>query len=191
MELSNFQGELTPHYPSRLIIPATQRVKPFIPPNATEKYIVSNVIQPPSPIDAACLRHHWHEAKYARCRTRLPVPVIRIANKYICRSSTLAGLAEVYGRATSRMLMSLAFGDSATEENRRAAEAAAAIVAAADAEGAEQNRVIPHIDEAELEKNMSLMDATRASDIKLLKYLKVSVIADLMVEMKKVKFGVK
>lgn len=126
----------------------------------------------------------------ARCRTRFPVPVIRVADKYICRSATLAGLAEVYGRTTSRMLMNLAFGGSATAEIRKAAEAAAAIVAAADADSDDSDQEML-IDEAELERNMSLMDSTRSNDIKLLKYLKVSVITDLMVEMKKVKFGVK
>uniref|UniRef100_A0A8B9ZIF2 Myotubularin related protein 14 n=1 Tax=Anas platyrhynchos TaxID=8839 RepID=A0A8B9ZIF2_ANAPL len=91
-----------------------------------------------------------NRSKMARCRGRFVCPVILYKGKHICRSATLAGWGELYGRTGYNYIFS---GDLLLRE------------------GAE------------------LFDKVRGHDIKLLRYLSVRYICDLMVENKKVKFG--
>lgn len=84
MEINNSKGDLSAQYPSSLLIP--------------ESDISTHTIYEHT-IDAKKLRALCKEAKSARCRTRFPIPVIIFRGKYICRSSTLSGSPEAFGRA--------------------------------------------------------------------------------------------
>lgn len=197
MEIANPKGDLTPNYPNRILIPISEKKSPSNGshnPSSDAPSSSSPPAQSPPPpapqppsIDAKRLRQHWKEARLARCRARFPVPVILYQDKFICRSATLSGYAEMYGRSTIETFMSLGMPPTDLKAKR-----AAAVVAAAEADADNAGNLDVDIDlEGDLEKNMTYIDATRANDIKLLKYLKVGVISDLMVEMKKVKYGLK
>uniref|UniRef100_A0A336MS51 CSON006227 protein n=1 Tax=Culicoides sonorensis TaxID=179676 RepID=A0A336MS51_CULSO len=49
--------------------------------------------------DPSRLRDLINKARFARCRARFPLPVILFKGKYICRSATLSGGPEIYGRS--------------------------------------------------------------------------------------------
>lgn len=49
--------------------------------------------------DGNKLRDLINKARFARCRARFPLPVILYKGKYICRSATLSGGPEIYGRS--------------------------------------------------------------------------------------------
>lgn len=49
--------------------------------------------------DPTRLRDLINKARFARCRARFPLPVILYKGKYICRSATLSGGPEIYGRS--------------------------------------------------------------------------------------------
>lgn len=98
-----------------------------------------------------------------RCRARFPVPVIMYKGKHICRSSTLSGGPEIYGRSGLDYLF---YGSDSTEKDE------------------ETETVVSQSD-------WQLFDKVRSQDIKLLKTFNVGTIVDFMVENKKVKFGMK
>lgn len=105
-----------------------------------------------------------------RCRARFPVPVLLYKGKYICRSATLSGGAEIYGRSSIDYLFSSA--DNTTDND--------------------DNMEVPVEPQAPApQSDWQLFDRVRNQDIKLLKTLNVGTIIDFMVEKKKVKFGVK
>uniref|UniRef100_A0A8D0GXW2 Myotubularin related protein 14 n=1 Tax=Sphenodon punctatus TaxID=8508 RepID=A0A8D0GXW2_SPHPU len=106
-----------------------------------------------------------HRSKMARCRGRFVCPVILYKGKHICRSATLAGWGELYGRTGYNYIFSGGSDD-----------------AWADTDLSEEDSVFRNADS-------QLFDKVRGHDIKLLRYLSVSYICDLMVENKKVKFG--
>uniref|UniRef100_U3KE85 Myotubularin related protein 14 n=2 Tax=Ficedula albicollis TaxID=59894 RepID=U3KE85_FICAL len=107
-----------------------------------------------------------NRSKMARCRGRFVCPVILYKGKHICRSATLAGWGELYGRTGYNYIFSGGSDD-----------------AWADAED------ISEEDSALRNADTQLFDKVRGHDIKLLRYLSVRYICDLMVENKKVKFG--
>lgn len=101
-----------------------------------------------------------------RCRARFPVPVILYKGKHICRSSTLSGGPEIYGRSgLDYLFYGSDNGDKSKEDN-------------------DTETVVSQSD-------WQLFDRVRSQDIKLLKTFNVGTIVDFMVENKKVKFGVK
>lgn len=102
--------------------------------------------------------------KCYRCRARFPVPVILYKGKHICRSSTLSGGPEIYGRSSLDYLL------SGSDEKTETSSDTETFVSRSD---------------------WQLFDKVRSADIKLLKTYNVSTIVDFMVENKKVKFGVK
>ncbi|XP_045596587.1 phosphatidylinositol-3,5-bisphosphate 3-phosphatase MTMR14 isoform X2 [Procambarus clarkii] len=104
------------------------------------------------------------KAKFARCRARFPIPTILYKENYICRSATLSGGPEMYGRSG----MDYLFNSSSA------------------------NRVDDDDDDEipQTTSDWQLFDRVRSQDIRLLKACNVGVIVDLMVEKKKVKFGV-
>lgn len=106
------------------------------------------------------LRDMMVSCRLARCRQRFVVPAIFLGNKYICRSATLASTAEILGRTGMEWI-----GLFPSEEP--------------------QSRQ----DNANAGGGSDLLTIQRSHDIKLLKHLKVSLICDLMVENKMVKFG--
>lgn len=110
------------------------------------------------------LRELILKAKFARCRARFPVPVILYKGNYISRSATLSGGPEMYGRSGLDYIFSSVVSSKPEEEDL-------------DDEVPQTN------------SDWQLFDRVRAQDIRLLKACNVGVIVDLMVEKKKVKFG--
>ncbi|XP_046839526.1 myotubularin-related protein 14-like isoform X2 [Xenia sp. Carnegie-2017] len=101
-------------------------------------------------------------ARLARCRSRFVVPVISFDGKNICRSATISSLAEIYGRSGLNFLFS--------------------------------SPILPEDDDTaalEEESEWDLLHRSRIQDIQLLKTLRVKYIFDLMLENKKVKYGMR
>lgn len=193
VEISNQTGDLSSHYPAKLLIPE-QEVKPTVPttygeyqpkdesnsgtpraggsqdsmaslPTNRDQVIVDGKLDPQR------LRILIKKARLARCRARFPLPVILYNGKYVCRSSTLSGGPEIYGRHGLEYFSYPAVvsppepGDEANEAQEESSS-----------------------DESD-SKDWPLFGRTRRRDIRLLKALKVDTIIDFMVENKKVKFG--
>ncbi|XP_045110750.1 myotubularin-related protein 14-like isoform X2 [Portunus trituberculatus] len=114
--------------------------------------------------DGSKLRDLILKAKFARCRARFPIPVILYRGNYVCRSSTLAGGPEMYGRSGIEYLLTAAISGKTEEE-------------------VEDDEV------TQTNSDWQLFDRVRSQDIRLLKSCNVGVIVDLMVEKKKVKYG--
>ncbi|CAC5381659.1 MTMR14 [Mytilus coruscus] len=110
--------------------------------------------------DTTQMRELIKQARYARCRSRFAVPVIMYEGKHVCRSATLASGAEMYGRSGLDFLFS---GPEAS--------------------------LGPMSSPEEEEPELQMFDRLRGQDKKLLRNLSVKYICDLMVEKKKVKFG--
>ncbi|XP_016862530.1 phosphatidylinositol-3,5-bisphosphate 3-phosphatase MTMR14 isoform X1 [Homo sapiens] len=119
-----------------------------------------------STVQVSKLQDLIHRSKMARCRGRFVCPVILFKGKHICRSATLAGWGELYGRSGYNYFFSGGADD-----------------AWADVEDVTEE------DCALRSGDTHLFDKVRGYDIKLLRYLSVKYICDLMVENKKVKFG--
>ncbi|XP_064604588.1 myotubularin-related protein 14-like isoform X2 [Liolophura sinensis] len=102
------------------------------------------------------------QARRARCRARCVIPVILFEGKHICRSATLSSGAEIYGRS------GLDFFFASPDSNSGPAQP-----------GTSQD----------MQNDWQLYNRVRGQDIQLLKTLNVGYICDLMVEKKKVKFG--
>ncbi|XP_035915006.1 myotubularin-related protein 14 isoform X2 [Anopheles stephensi] len=128
--------------------------------------------------DGNKLRDLINKARFARCRARFPLPVILYKGKYICRSATLSGGPEIYGRSGLDYLFysldSTATSPTLDEEAYEARETS-----------------LPEdtFEEPITNSDWQLFDRVRSQDIKLLKTLNVGTIVDFMVEKKKVKFG--
>lgn len=108
-------------------------------------------------------------ARFARCRSRFPLPVILYKGRHVCRSATLSGGPEIYGR--SGLEYFFAGNETAPALQQQEVE---------DSRTGESNI-----------SDWQLFDKVRNHDIKLLKTLNVETIIDFMVEKKKVKFGMK
>lgn len=89
----NLSGELCSHYPMKLIIPEYEK-----DPNSSS-HVQSRHCQ-------ILLYQMIKNARCARCRTRFVIPAILFKGKYICRSATLSGGAEMFGRSTTDYLLS-------------------------------------------------------------------------------------
>lgn len=90
----NLNGELCGHYPMKLIIIEFERDSQSNAENVESKYSSQQIIQ------------KMKNARCARCRSRFVVPVIFFQGKHICRSATLSGAAEMFGRSTTDYLLS-------------------------------------------------------------------------------------
>ncbi|XP_018413484.1 PREDICTED: myotubularin-related protein 14 isoform X3 [Nanorana parkeri] len=150
--IQNPNGELCSNYPRQIV---------FLEYESTEedKHMFESTMQ------VGKLQDLINRSKMARCRGRFVCPVILYKGKHICRSATLAGWGELYGRAGYNYIFSGGSDD-----------------AGADTEVAD--------DDAAARNGDSQFDKVRGHDIKVLRYLSVRYICDLMVENKKVKFGV-
>ncbi|CAH0383654.1 unnamed protein product [Bemisia tabaci] len=158
--VNNHAGELSAHYPSQLIVIEYERQNESI---LNERMSRSTIYE--NVYDAAKLRDLFGKGRFARCRARFPCPVIFYKGKHICRSATLSRGPEIYGRS------GLDYFFAAEEANDD------------DDDIIESNDV--EVDAGEWQ----LLDKVRKQDIKLLKTLNIGTIIDLMVEKKKVKFG--
>ncbi|KAM6256770.1 phosphatidylinositol-3,5-bisphosphate 3-phosphatase MTMR14 isoform 2-T2 [Porphyrio hochstetteri] len=150
--ISNVHGEVCAHYPRHIVLLERDAVTGRDPFEST--------------VQVGKLQDLINRSKMARCRGRFVCPVILYKGKHICRSATLAGWGELYGRTGYNYIFSGGSDD-----------------AWADAED------ISEEDSALRNADSQLFDKVRGHDIKLLRYLSVRYICDLMVENKKVKFG--
>ncbi|XP_032927241.1 myotubularin-related protein 14 isoform X2 [Catharus ustulatus] len=150
--IPNVHGEICAHYPRHIVFLERDA-------GASRDSCESNV-------QVGKLQDLINRSKMARCRGRFVCPVILYKGKHICRSATLAGWGELYGRTGYNYIFSGGSDD-----------------AWADAED------ISEEDSALRNADTQLFDKVRGHDIKLLRYLSVRYICDLMVENKKVKFG--
>ncbi|XP_066899625.1 myotubularin-related protein 14 isoform X12 [Kogia breviceps] len=151
--IQNVNGDICGHYPQHIV---------FLEYESSEKE--KDTFQ--STVQVSKLQDLVNRSKTARCRGRFVCPVILFKGKHICRSATLAGWGELYGRTGYNYIFSGGADD-----------------AWADAEDVtEEDCVLRSSD-------THLFDKVRGYDIKLLRYLSVKYICDLMVENKKVKFG--
>uniref|UniRef100_A0A4W5MWG4 Myotubularin related protein 14 n=1 Tax=Hucho hucho TaxID=62062 RepID=A0A4W5MWG4_9TELE len=150
----NTNGEVCGHYPQQIV---------FLEYESTELH--KDRFE--STVQITKLQDLVNRSKMARCRGRFVCPVILYNGKHICRSSTLAGWGELYGRTGYNYIFS-----GGTD----------------DTWGAESEPEVPE-DDSVRNGDSQLFDKVRGLDIKLLRYLSVRYICDLMVENKKVKFG--
>ncbi|KAM6214483.1 phosphatidylinositol-3,5-bisphosphate 3-phosphatase MTMR14 [Rhynchocyon petersi] len=151
--IENVNGEICGHYPRHIV---------FLEYESSEKE--KDTFE--STVQVSKLQELINRSKVARCRGRFVCPVILFKGKHICRSATLAGWGELYGRTGYNYIFSGGADDTW-----------------ADAEDITEDCALRSAD-------MRLFDKVRGHDIKLLRYLSVKYICDLMVENKKVKFGV-
>lgn len=188
----NNMDDLSSSYPLKIIIPKSKAL----------------------PIDTERLRNMILKAKYARARCRFPAPVILFNNKYICRSATLSHCIEIYSRQSYA-----SFFKSGEEQNiPEMAEISEMNLDSLESpnfdvidtqfykpDTSQSNGTEPadrnckpsgnHNSKSNgyfsaLRQDYShTVNEARAHDISLLNYLKVKHIIDLMVEMKKVKYG--
>ncbi|KAM9098233.1 phosphatidylinositol-3,5-bisphosphate 3-phosphatase MTMR14 isoform 2-T2 [Sarcophilus harrisii] len=150
--IQNLNGEICGHYPRYIV---------FLEYESSEKE--KDTFE--STVQVSKLQDLVNRSKMARCRGRFVCPVILYKGKHICRSATLAGWGELYGRTGYNYIFSGGSDD-----------------AWADSEDITE-------DDCTLRADNQLFDKVRGHDIKLLRYLSVRYICDLMVENKKVKFG--
>ncbi|XP_036246933.1 myotubularin-related protein 14 isoform X2 [Molothrus ater] len=150
--IPNVHGEVCAHYPRHIVL--------------LERDAGASRDSYESTVQVGKLQDLINRSKMARCRGRFVCPVILYKGKHICRSATLAGWGELYGRTGYNYIFSGGSDD-----------------AWADAED------ISEEDSAFRNADSQLFDKVRGHDIKLLRYLSVRYICDLMVENKKVKFG--
>lgn len=113
-------------------------------------------------LDTEKLKQCFWAARSARCRGRFVVPVILFEGKQICRSGTLATGVEMFGRIGIDFFLSSDSGSTASNSSL------------------EPGKDNP--------SEWPSHDRIRGHDIKLLKYLNIDYICDLMVEKKKVKY---
>jgi len=194
--ISNQNGDLSTNYPSSLVILETEKtLDDCIPASGLNGDFVlpslnissdggqeNNGVHPvnsssfstrtsnlstsqDNSLEIYKIKELFTKARFARCRARFPVPVILYNNKHICRSATLSGGPEIYGRSSIDYL----FSGGADYK----------------IDTADGDIVIP-----ETQSEWQLFDRVRSQDIRLLKTFQVHTIVDLMVEKKKVKFGV-
>ncbi|KAK5911868.1 hypothetical protein CesoFtcFv8_001801 [Champsocephalus esox] len=151
--IDNANGEVCGHYPRQIV---------FLEYESTD--VERDRFE--SAVHISKLQDLVNRSKLARCRGRFVCPVILYNGKHICRSSTLAGWGELYGRTGYNYIFSGGTDDTWTESEE-----------------------VPEDDSAVRNGDSQLFDKVRGHDIKLLRYLSVRYICDLMVENKKVKFG--
>lgn len=134
VEIGNFSGELSSHYPSLIVIPENEKQKPNGLSSTIQSTSTGNGSLTPPPLssnassfgigignvaannpssqrtqqqtiyensyDSTKLRELMNKARFARSRTRFPVPVILYKGKFVCRSSTLSCGPELYTRSS-------------------------------------------------------------------------------------------
>ncbi|XP_044764889.1 myotubularin-related protein 14 [Coccinella septempunctata] len=161
VEINNSDGALCSHYPSKILICQSEL------PDESGNEVRNEALSLESTADVNQLRNQILKARKGRCRARFPVPVIFYKGKNICRSGTTAHFVEILGRATVETFNSYLVGTSEDELEGRGDE-----------------------HEFNDDQNLNLESSVRKNDIQLLKTYNVESIFDLMVEQKKIKYGV-
>uniref|UniRef100_A0A8C8JVB9 Myotubularin related protein 14 n=1 Tax=Oncorhynchus tshawytscha TaxID=74940 RepID=A0A8C8JVB9_ONCTS len=136
--IHNTNGEVCGHYPQQIV---------FLEYESTELH--KDRFE--STVQITKLQDLVNRSKMARCRGRFVCPVILYNGKHICRSSTLAGWGELYGRTGYNYIFS-----GGTD----------------DTWGAESEPEVPE-DDSVRNGDSQLFDKVRGLDIKLLRYLSV------------------
>lgn len=166
--IDNRSGDLCAHYPSYLIILEHDKFR-------NSKNCDVSVV-------SSCAMENTYESiyfknkliklmthsRFARCRSRFPVPVILYKGRHVCRSSTLSSGPEMFGRAGLDFLLSSVASGSVSSV-----------------------QPVTQVEEGPKEESKltDLKNKVRYYDIELLKTLNVGTIVDFMVEKKKVKYG--
>lgn len=186
--IANDDGALSTSYPSQLIVPiSVRKSEPSVlasGENLGPKHHVDGAAsdkdgKDAKALDAGKLRELMCRARVARCRARFPVPVILLDGKYVCRSATLSGGPEIYGRSGLDLLFSTDNDDKDIYD-----DVDASVVTG-------NGQTLSALSSLSIGDSSHVFSKVRSQDITLLKYLRVQYICDLMVEKKKVKFGVK
>lgn len=198
--ISNENGELSNSYPSKIIIPETDDLVPCISRSNTltddgttkrkiatkiNEYVANSGSQK---LDGIKLKDLMCKARVARCRARFPIPVILYNGKYICRSATLSSGAEIYGRS---VIDYCTYGDQ-RNNSTRTEYIRNSTFGGDDNEGEEY---VESTVEESAPRSLTIGDTSqlfskvRSQDIKLLRFFNVGSICDLMLEKKKVKYG--
>ncbi|XP_071575724.1 phosphatidylinositol-3,5-bisphosphate 3-phosphatase MTMR14 [Temnothorax nylanderi] len=169
--IDNSGGELCAHYPSYLIILEHDKFRNSKNFDALAAAPVPCVME--NTYESILLRSKlvklMTQSRFARCRSRFPVPVILYKGRHVCRSSTLSSGPEMFGRAGLDFLLSS--------------------VASSSASSAQPDTQVEESLPEEESKLTDLKNKVRYHDIELLKTLNVGTIVDFMVEKKKVKYG--
>eukprot|EP01137_Pigoraptor_chileana_P027658 Opistho-2@10509 len=179
--VENTHGELCPSYPLDIVVMESEKHR--------------DGSEGPRINDGRSLAVRFRNARFSRVRARFVVPVILVGGRNICRSGTLSQEAEVtlnIAQDKFRSFMSwrpregpaktlagggaLSVGGGSRDVNVEGSDGSDGDVSGDSGGG----------DDA---ANTSLMARQRSADIQLLKGLCVRYICDLMVENKKVKYG--
>lgn len=132
VEISNRAGELSSHYPSLIVIPENEKQSTSIPTtlngcltstlnatlNSSQQRTQQTIYE--NSYDATKLKDLINKARFARSRTRFPIPVILYKGKYVCRSSTLSSGPEMYTRSSFNYLFNgtpAAASDASADSN--------------------------------------------------------------------------
>ncbi|XP_067205735.1 myotubularin-related protein 14 isoform X2 [Linepithema humile] len=160
--IDNSAGDLCSHYPSYLVILEHEKLhnpkKCDTTPPMYENVHLRNK-----------LKKLITQSRFARCRSRFPIPVILYKGRHVCRSATLSSGPEMFGRAGLDFLLS----------------------SIAISSNASTTEPVPRVDESLLKEEsiIDLKNKVRHNDIELLRTLNVGTIIDFMVEKKKIKYG--
>lgn len=156
--------------------------------------------------DSTKLRDLMNKARFARSRTRFPVPVILYKGKFVCRSSTLSCGPELYTRSSFNYFFNAAAAPTSDDvdlcgegnsikspSNELGFDHILSSFLSDSDDAIEVNESFTDEQEDVNKSNSDwpLFDSVRSQDIRLLKTLNVGTIVDFMVEKKKVKFGLK
>nr|XP_033333041.1 myotubularin-related protein 14 [Megalopta genalis]XP_033333042.1 myotubularin-related protein 14 [Megalopta genalis]XP_033333043.1 myotubularin-related protein 14 [Megalopta genalis]XP_033333045.1 myotubularin-related protein 14 [Megalopta genalis]XP_033333046.1 myotubularin-related protein 14 [Megalopta genalis]XP_033333047.1 myotubularin-related protein 14 [Megalopta genalis]XP_033333048.1 myotubularin-related protein 14 [Megalopta genalis] len=165
--INNNGGDLSAHYPSHLVILENEKsnknpnISDTPPPLPRTTETIYETMYDPNK-----LKELIKSARFARCRSRFPLPVIMYKGRHVCRSATLSGGPEIYGRSGLDYLFAGSEGIVSIQQQVDEARGSDSVLS-----------------------EWQLFDKVRHQDIKLLKTLNVGTIIDFMVEKKKVKFG--
>eukprot|EP00038_Savillea_parva_P019844 m.29248 g.29248 ORF g.29248 m.29248 type:complete len:718 (-) comp4578_c0_seq2:2096-4249(-) len=157
----NTDGSLCAHYPPNIIVPTSSL-------NKDSEEACGNTNS--EKMNADTLHDLFTDARFARTRSRFVCPVILHRGKWICRSATLARQVEITARQAGNSLSE--FYSGSVSATRRV------------------HPSTPLSDSEKRDKPLDSVDVARNNDIALLQSLGVRYICDLMVEDRKVKYGI-
>jgi myotubularin-related protein 14 len=185
--VDNAGGALCSSYPARLLLPLSPVASGGGAPGCCCG--IGAPSEAASSVTAAEMRSLWSRSRVARVRTRFPVPVMLVKGRLVCRSSTLShsveaifqgGLGALTGGGGSGELQDNGHGSGGFTGGGDGAQRAAAGGISGSAP----------LDNGCRADASSSVGAARNSDIAVLVRLKIDSIVDLMVEDRKVRYGV-
>lgn len=195
--LDNNEAQLCSTYPVKITIPLIAR----------ERLIDGSDAENAAHINK--MSELVYRSRFARTRGRFVVPVLLINGKHVCRSSTLARSPEIYYRSGYGYLVQGGTIDNDSENaptSEQPPKNDSGDLLLSEYENGNKPETYENSDHSASDSLQNpdllaqslnvnsrnkewLLDKMRNADINLLHYLKVDTIFDLMVEKKKVKFG--